>query len=182
MEELVKVTKQYDISKQLVVEAYKTVRANRGAAGVDGINLEEFEINLKDNLYKIWNRMSSGSYIPPAVKAVEIPKKDGGIRILGIPTVSDRIAQTVVKRTLEPILEKLFHPNSFGYRPDVSAHDAIEHARNNCWKMDWVIDLDIEGFFDSLNHELMMKAVRHHVQEKWILIYTPFGHFVAKNV
>lgn len=115
--------------------------------------------------------MSSGSYIPPAVKAVEIPKKDGNIRILGIPTVSDRIAQTVVEQILEPVLEKLFHPYSFGYRPNVSAHDAVTNARNNCWRMDWVIDLDIKGFFDNLDHELMMKAVRHHVQERWVLIY-----------
>lgn len=170
-DELIKVTKQYNIPKQLVMEAYKTVKANRGAAGIDGESLEEFEINFKSKLYKIWNRMSSGSYMPPAVRAVEIPKKDGNIRTLGIPTVADRIAQTVVKNILEPVLEKLFHPHSFGYRPNVSAHDAIECARKNCWKMDWVIDLDIKGFFDNLNHNLMMKALRSHIQENWILIY-----------
>lgn len=153
------------------MEAYKTVRANNGAAGIDGKSLEKFDANLKDELYKIWNRMSSGSYTPPPVKAVEIPKKDGNIRILGIPTVSDRIAQTVVKKILEPILEQIFHPHSFGYRPNASAHDAVIQARKNCWKMDWVIDLDIKGFFDNLNHELMMKAVKHQIQEKWILIY-----------
>lgn len=153
------------------MEAYKTVRTNNGAAGVDRKSLEKFDTNLKDELFKIWNRMSSGSYSPPAVRAVEIPKKDGSIRILGIPTVSDRIAQTVVKKILEPLLEKIFHPHSFGYRPHVSAHDAVAQARKNCWETDWVIDLDIKGFFDNIDHELMMKAVRHHVQEKWILIY-----------
>lgn len=163
--------KCYDIPKQVVMEAYASVKKNGGAAGIDGQDLEMFEANYKRELYKIWNRMSSGSYFPPTVRAVEIPKKQGGVRILGIPTVGDRIAQTVVKMQLEPRLEKVFHASSFGYRPKRSAHDAVSQAMQNCWSNDWVVDLDIKGFFDNLDHELMMKALKRHVSEEWILLY-----------
>jgi len=139
--------KSFSISKHVVWEAYKRVKANRGAAGVDGQSLEAFEKDLKNNLYKIWNRMSSGSYFPPPVRLVEIPKGDGRMRPLGIPTVADRIAQTVAKIALEPVLEPKFHQDSYGYRPGKSALDAIGVARERCWRMDWVIDLDIKGFF-----------------------------------
>ena len=164
-------TKPFDISKWTVWEAYKKVKANKGAAGVDGQSIADFEKNLKDNLYKIWNRMSSGSYFPPAVKRVEIPKGDGCMRPLGIPTVGDRIAQMVVKMKLEPEIEPEFHEDSYGYRPNKSAHDALGKARERCWKYDWVIDLDIQGFFDNIEHELIMKAVKRHTNSKWILLY-----------
>lgn len=163
--------KPFNISKQSVWEAYKKVKSNRGRAGVDEQTIEEFEINLKDNLYKIWNRMSSGSYFPPAVLRVEIPKSDGKIRPLGIPTVADRIAQMVIKQQLEPNLEKVFHKSSYGYRPKRSAIDAVGQARRNCWRNDWVLDLDIKGFFDNINHELMMKAVKLHTNDKWTILY-----------
>jgi len=163
--------KSYCISKHTFVEAYKCVKANRGAAGVDNQSIKEFEENLKDNLYKIWNRMSSGSYFPPAVKTVEIPKADGKKRKLGIPTVGDRIAQMVVKTHLEPLIEPYFHPDSYGYRPGKSAIQALGVARKRSWEYDWVIDMDIQGFFDNIDHELMMKAVRKHTQEPWILLY-----------
>ena len=161
----------YEISKRAVVHAYKQVKANKGAAGIDEQSLTDFEKNLKDNLYKIWNRMTSGSYMAPAVREVEIPKSDGKPRKLGIPTVADRIAQTVAKMALEPILEKHFHADSYGYRPGKSAHDAIDRTRKRCWDFDWVIDLDIKGFFDNLDHELMMKAVAFHTDCKWLLLY-----------
>ena len=141
--------KPYAIPKQLVWDAYQQVKANRGAAGVDGESIEAFETDLKGNLYKIWNRMSSGSYYPPPVRLVEIPKATGGTRPLGIPTVADRVAQTVVKMVLEPLVEPHFHPDSYGYRPGRSALDAVGTARKRCWRTDWVIDLDIKGFFDS---------------------------------
>ena len=141
--------KSYEISKQVVWEAYKRVKANRGAAGVDQQSLEDFETDLKGNLYKIWNRMSSGSYFPPPVRLVEIPKGQGGTRPLGIPTVADRIAQMVAKIYLEPLLEPHFHPDSYGYRPGKSALDAVAAARQRCWRQDWVIDLDIKGFLDT---------------------------------
>lgn len=163
--------KPYDISKQLVWEAYLRVKAKRGAAGVDGQSIEAFEVNVKDNLYKIWNRLSSGSYIPPPVKLVEIPKGNGGTRPLGIPTVSDRIAQMVVKMTLEPFVEPHFHAASFGYRPGKSALDAVGIARERCWRKGWVIDLDIKGFFDNLNHELVERAVAHHTEISWVKLY-----------
>jgi RNA-directed DNA polymerase len=163
--------KSYAISKQVVWEAYKKVRANRGAAGVDQQSLDDFEKGLKGNLYKIWNRMSSGSYFPPPVRRVEIPKGQGGTRPLGIPTVSDRIAQMVVKLMLEPHLEPHFHPDSYGYRPGKSALQAVGVARQRCWKRDWVIDLDIKGFFDNLDHELLLRAVRHHTDVPWIILY-----------
>jgi len=163
--------KPFCISKWEVWEAYKRIKANQGAAGVDGQSIAEFEEDLKDNLFKIWNRMSSGSYFPPPVRRVDIPKDNGGTRPLGIPTVADRIAQTVVKRSLEPILEEYFHPDSYGYRPKKSAIEAIGVARQRCWRYDWVLDLDIKGFFDSIDHELLMRAVRKHTDCKWVLLY-----------
>jgi len=174
------VSKPYAISKQAVFEAYKRVRVNRGSAGIDGQSIEDFEKDLKGNLYKIWNRMSSGSYFPPPVKAVEIPKKAGGSRRLGIPTVGDRVAQMVAKMYLEPSIERIFHEDSYGYRPNKSAVDAIGKARQRCWKYDFVIEFDIKGLFDNIDHTLLMKAVEKHTNEAWILLYinrwlkTPF--------
>lgn len=164
-------TKSFDISKQLVWRAYQRVKANKGAAGVDKISLSTFEQNLKGNLYKIWNRMSSGSYMPPAVRQVNIPKKGGGVRSLGIPTVSDRIAQMVVKMLIEPEIDKHFHPDSYGYRPGKSAIQAVDKTQRRCWRMDWVVEFDIKGAFDNIDHELLMKAVRHHVKVKWAILY-----------
>ena len=163
--------KPYAISKQVVWEAYQKVKANHGAAGVDGQSIEAFETDLKNNLYKIRNRMSSGSYFPPPVRLVEIPKASGGLRPLGIPTVADRVAQMVVKMHLEPLVEPCFHGDSYGYRPGKSALDAVATARKRCWRSDWVIDLDIKGFFDNLDHDLVMKAVRHHDKTPWVLLY-----------
>lgn len=163
--------KPFDISKHLVWKAYQRVKANRGAAGVDGESLAMFEKDLKGNLYKIWNRMSSGSYFPPPVRLVEIEKAGGGIRPLGIPTVGDRIAQTVVTMVLEPLLEPVFHPNSYGYRPGRSALDAVGVARTRCWRSDWVIDLDIKAFFDSLDWDLLERAVAHHCDLGWVRLY-----------
>jgi RNA-directed DNA polymerase len=166
------VAKPFDISKWVVWEAYRQVKANRGAAGVDEESIAEFEGDLKGNLYKLWNRMSSGTYFPPPLLAVEIPKAGGnGVRVLGVPTVSDRIAQTVVRLYLEPEVEPMFHPDSYGYRPGRSALDAVEACRRRCWNRDWVIDLDIRAFFDSLDHELVLKAVSAHTQQRWILLY-----------
>ena len=170
-EELLDKTKSFSISKQTVWEAYLRVKANKGAAGVDEISITKFEEKLKDNLYKLWNRMSSGSYIPPSVRAVSIPKANGGERILGIPTVADRIAQMVVTMYLEPLVEPCFHPDSYGYRPGKSALDAVGTARKRCWRSDWVIDLDIKGFFDNLDHQLVMRAVRKHTDCRWVLLY-----------
>lgn len=164
-------TKSFDISKQVVWEAYRRVKANKGAAGVDEESLAQFEQHLKRNLYKIWNRLSSGSYLPPPVKQVEIPKKKGGKRYLGVPTVSDRIAQMVVKLYMEPLVEPQFHPDSYGYRPGKSAKAAIEVTRNRCWQYDWVVEFDIKGAFDNIDHTLLMQAVRHHVKERWMLLY-----------
>ena len=163
--------KPFCISKWEVWEAYRRVKANQGAAGVDGQSLAEFEEDLKNNLFKIWNRMSSGSYFPPPVRRVDIPKDDVGTRPLGIPTVADRIAQTVAKRYLEPILEEYFHPDSYGYRPGKSAIEAVGTARQRCWRYDWVLDLDIKGFFDSIDHRLLMRAVRKHTDCRWVLLY-----------
>jgi RNA-directed DNA polymerase len=166
------VAKPFDISKWVVWEAYRQVKANRGAAGVDEESIAEFEGDLKGNLYKLWNRMSSGTYFPPPVLAVQIPKAGGnGVRVLGVPTVSDRIAQTVVRLYLEPEVEPMFHPDSYGYRPGRSALDAVEACRRRCWNRDWVIDLDIRAFFDSLDHELILKAVAAHTRQRWILLY-----------
>ena len=163
--------KPFAISKAVVFEAYQKVKANDGAAGIDGESIDEFEKNLKRNLYKLWNRLSSGCYFPPPVRGVEIPKKAGGSRILGVPTVADRIAQTVVKMYLEPEVEPIFHSDSYGYRPKRSALDAVEACRKGCWKYDWLIDLDIRAFFDSIDHDLMLKAVSRHTGERWILLY-----------
>ena len=163
--------KPFCISKMEVWEAYKRVKANKGAAGVDGESIADFERNLKDNLYKLWNRMSSGSYFPPPVRAKEIAKKSGGKRKLGIPTVADRIAQQVGKTKLEPELEPLFHADSYGYRPRKSALDALGQARERCWRNDWVLDLDIKGFFDNLDQDLLMRAVKKHAQDRWVVLY-----------
>ncbi|WP_214629630.1 group II intron reverse transcriptase/maturase [Paenibacillus agaridevorans] len=164
-------TKPYEISRHMVWEAYKLVKANNGAAGVDDESIQEFEANLKDNLYKIWNRMSSGSYFPPPVKTLEIPKKNGGVRILGVPTVSDRIAQMTVKLYFEPLVEPVFHPDSYEYRPGKSAIDAVRVTRTRCWRYDWVLEFDIKGLFDNIDHELLMKAVRKHTDCPWVLLY-----------
>ena len=165
--------KPFAISKWVVWEAYQRVKANDGAAGVDGESIEEFERDLKGNLYQLWNRLSSGSYFPAPVRAVEIPKKhgQGKVRILGVPTVVDRIAQTVARLYLEPTVEPQFHPDSYGYRPGRSALQAVGMCRERCWRRNWVIDLDIRAFFDSVPHELVLKAVRRHTDERWILLY-----------
>lgn len=170
-EEPLDAAKPFAIPKQLVWQAYREVKSKGGAAGVDQESLDDFERDLKKNLYRIWNRMSSGSYFPPPVKAVPIPKKSGGTRILGVPTVSDRIAQTVVKLLLEPLLEPVFDENSFGYRPGKSAHDAIAVTRERCWQFDWVVEFDIRGLFDNINHDMLMKALRHHCNCRWALLY-----------
>ncbi|MGC8563108.1 MAG: group II intron reverse transcriptase/maturase [Thermoplasmata archaeon] len=164
-------TKPYDIPKSLVWNAFKCVKENKGSEGVDLESIEMFEKNLSSNLYKLWNRLSSGSYFPPPVKGVAIPKKSGGMRMLGIPTVSDRIAQTVVKLVLEPMVEPIFHENSYGYRPRRSAHDAIAVVRRRNWEYDWVIEFDIKGLFDNINHELLLRAVKKHCQTPWVLLY-----------
>src|SRR5437660_10837846 len=164
--------KPFCIAKRDVWEAYKQVRANRGAAGVDGQSIEDFDRDLSKNLYRVWNRMCSGSYLPPRVRRVDIPEGDTGrTRPLGIPTVADRIAQMVVKRYLEPILEPVFHPDSYGYRPGKSAHDALAVARRRCWRHDWVLDLDIKSFFDEIDWGLLMQAVRRHTDCQWVLLY-----------
>ena len=164
-------TRTYIIPKKLVMKAYKLVKANKGSAGVDKQSLEDFEINLEDNLYKIWNRMSSGSYFPSAVKAVPIPKKAGGTRILGVPTVGDRIAQMVVKLEFEPKVEPCFLADSYGYRPNKSALDAVGITRQRCWKYNWVLEFDIKGLFDNIPHDLLMKAVCKHTNCKWVILY-----------
>jgi RNA-directed DNA polymerase len=163
--------KPFCITKREVWEAYKRVKANQGAAGVDGQSIEQFEEDLGNNLYRLWNRMSSGSYFPPPVRRVDIPKGDGRTRPLGIPTVADRIAQMVVKGYLEPILEPVFHEGSYGYRPGRSAHQALSVARQRCWRYNWVLDLDITSFFDEIDHQLLMRAVRRHTDCKWVLLY-----------
>lgn len=164
-------TKPYDIAKRAVWGAYQQVKANRGAAGIDDETIAMFEQTLPKNLYKLWNRMSSGSYFPPPVKQVEIPKAKGGTRKLGIPTVADRIAQTVVKQIIEPKLDPMFHPDSYGYRPGRSAKQAVAVTRKRCWQYDWVVEFDIKAAFDQIDHDLLMKAVRSHIKEDWILLY-----------
>ena len=164
-------SKPFLIDKRQVYEAYLEVRSKEGAGGVDGVTIEQFEKDLKGNLYKIWNRMSSGAYFPPPVRAVTIPKKNGGQRILGVPTVADRVAQTVVKQMIEPDLDKVFLENSYGYRPDKSALDAVGVTRERCWKYDWVLEFDIKGLFDNIDHSLLMRAVRKHVTCPWALLY-----------
>ena len=163
--------KPFDIPKPAVWEAYQRVKANRGAAGVDDQSIEAFDQDVKNNLFKLWNRLSSGSYFPPPVKRVAIKKRNGGTRPLGIPTVSDRIAQGVVKAYLEPELERHFHSDSYGYRPGKSALEAVGVARQRCWRYDWVLDLDIQAFFDTIPHDLLLRAVRKHTDCKWVLLY-----------
>jgi len=172
MNELKSQGKSFEISKREVWEAFREVKRNKGAPGVDGVTIAAFETDLKNNLYKIWNRMSSGSYFPPPVRAVEIPKQHGGgMRVLGIPTVADRVAQTVVARHLGVRVDRIFHDDSFGYRPHRSALQAVERCRQRCWKRDWVIDLDIRKFFDSVRWDLVVKAVAAHTDAPWVLLY-----------
>ena len=161
----------YEISQHQVLEAYKCVKANQGAAGIDGVTFEEFEKDLKNNLYKLWNRMSSGSYFPKAVRGVEIPKKNGKKRLLGIPTITDRVAQAVVRMNFEPLVEPIFHENSYGYRPGKSALDAVTVTRERCMRWPWVLEFDIKGLFDNIDHELMMQVVRKHTDCKWVILY-----------
>ena len=163
--------KPFAISKEMVWAAFKAVKSKQGAPGVDGQSLEAFESNLGGNLYRLWNRMASGSYFPPPVLRVEIPKHDGGVRALGIPTVEDRVAQAVVKQHLEAIVEPHFHPDSYGYRPGRSAHQAVERARERCWRFKWVLDLDVQAFFDNLDHALVMRAVKRFTDCRWVLLY-----------
>jgi RNA-directed DNA polymerase len=163
--------KPFSIDKKRVYEAYKAVKSNAGSAGVDRQTIEQFEADLQNNLYKLWNRMSSGSYFPPPVRAVSIPKKTGGQRILGVPTVADRVAQMVVKQHIEPELDPVFLADSYGYRPRKSALDAVGVTRQRCWKYDWVLEFDIKGLFDNIDHELLLRAVRKHVTCKWALLY-----------
>ena len=165
------VAKPFNIPKKLVWEAYLRVKASGGGPGVDGQTIEDFEVHLKDNLYRVWNRMSSGSYFPPPVKRVAIPKSDGRERRLGVPTVADRVAQNVVARVLDSVVEPQFHPDSYGYRRGRSAHDAVARARERCWRYDWVLDLDIRAFFDTLDHRLMMRAVQRYTRCRWVLLY-----------
>ena len=164
--------KPFNITKKQVYEAYKAVKSNAGAAGVDKQTLEQFDADLRNNLYKLWNRMSSGSYFPPPVRAVPIPKKTGGQRILGVPTVADRVAQMIVKQLIEPDLDPIFLADSYGYRPRKSALDAIGVTRKRCRKCEWVLEFDIKGSFDNIDHELLLQAVRKHVTCKWLLLYT----------
>lgn len=164
-------TKAFEISKKLIWEAYQRVKSNGGAAGVDQESIEKFESDLSNNLYKLWNRMRSGSYFPPPVRAVPIPKKSGGVRVLGVPTVADRVAQTAAKLLLEPGLEALFHADSYGYRPGRSALDAVGIVRKRCWRYDWVVEFDIKGLFDNIDHALLLRALRKHCQTPWVLLY-----------
>jgi group II intron reverse transcriptase/maturase len=164
-------TKSIPISRQMIWQAYKKVKANKGSAGVDEVSMESFDADRSHHLYKLWNRMASGSYFPPPVKEVEIPKKDGKTRKLGIPTIADRVAQMAIKDYLEPRFEAIFSTHSYGYRPNKNAHQALTAVRENCWKYDWVIDLDIKGFFDNICHDKLLKAVHKHVPENWACMY-----------
>ena len=164
-------TKSFDISLDVVKEAWERVKSNKGSAGVDKQTIEQFESRLEQNLYKIWNRMSSGAYFPPAVKAVGIPKKTGGERILGIPTVADRVAQMVAKMYFEPTVEPCFDQDSYGYRPNKSAIDAVKVTRERCWRYNWVLEFDIKKLFDTIDHQLLMKFVKHHTKSKWVVLY-----------
>lgn len=164
-------TKSFQIDKELVRRAWKSVKENKGTYGIDNESIEEYASDLTKNLYKLWNRMSSGTYFPQPVRGVDIPKKQGGTRTLGIPAVSDRIGQTIVKLVLEPKIDPQFHNNSYGYRPGRSAHDAIDATRKNCWKWDFLLEFDIRGMFDNIPWHLIMKALTHHTQEKWIILY-----------
>jgi group II intron reverse transcriptase/maturase len=164
--------KSFEIHKRLVYEAWEKVQANAGAPGVDAVSIGVFQEQLRDNLYKLWNRMSSGSYFPGPVRGVEIPKDHGrGVRLLGVPNTVDRVAQTAAAMLLEEKLEPIFHPDSYGYRPGRSAHDALAVTRKRCWQQDWILDLDIRAFFDSVPHDLLLKAVAHHTDERWVLLY-----------
>ena len=164
--------KSFDIDKRLLVGAWEKVRANNGAPGVDAVGIDVFQERWRDNLYKLWNRMSSGSYFPGPVRAVEIPKDHGaGVRLLGVPNTVDRVAQTAAAMLLEEKLEPIFHPDSYGYRPGRSAQQAVAACRRRCWEKDWVVDCDIRAFFDSVPHDLLLKAVAHHTDERWILLY-----------
>ena len=173
-------TKPFKISKQVVKIAFDRVKVNKGTYGIDEQSIEDFEANLKDNLYKIWNRMSSGTYFPKPVKAVAIPKKNGGTRILGIPTVEDRVAQMVAKIYFEPKVEKIFYQDSYGYRPNKSAIQAVGVLRERCWRKDWVVDFDIKGLFDNIRHDYLIEMVKRHTNEQWVILYierwlkTPF--------
>ncbi len=164
-------TKSVPITKEMVWEAYLEVKRKGESAGVDHLSMSAYDKQRSKHLYKVWNRLASGSYFPPPVLQVEIPKKDGSIRQLGIPTISDRVAQTVIKNQIETKIEKVFHPNSYGYRPNRNAHQALGKVRENCWSYDWVIDLDIKNFFDQINHDKLLKAVDKHVSEDWIICY-----------
>ncbi len=187
-----KETKPLEIDKRLVFDAYLKVCKNKGAAGVDGMEVKEYQEQYKDNLYKLWNRMSSGCYFPKAVKLVEIPKPTGGKRPLGIPTVEDRIAQMTAVMFISPDLDPCFHKDSYAYRPNKSAHAALAKTRGRCFKYHWVLDMDISKFFDTINHELLMKAVEKHVREKWVLLYikrwltvpyqTPDGNLIQRTM
>lgn len=163
--------KPFCIAKHDVWDAYKRVKANQGAAGVDGQSIEQFEEDVENNLYRLWNRLCSGSYFPPPVRRVDIPKDEKSTRPLGIPTVGDRIAQTVATRYLEPILEPLFHSDSYGYRPGRSAHQALSVARQRCWRYDWVLDLDLKSFFETIDWELLLRVLRRHTDCTWVLLY-----------
>jgi len=164
-------TKPFSISKRAVITAYERVKANKGTYGVDEQSIEDFERDLNNNLYKIWNRMSSGSYFPKPVKAVAIPKKNGGMRILGVPTVEDRIAQMVVKLYFEPCVEPMFYEDSYGYRPNKSAIQAVEVTRTRCWRRDWVLEFDIKGLFDNIRHDYLIEMVKKHTKQEWIILY-----------
>ena len=164
-------TKSQDIPKKLVWEAFQRVKANGGSTGIDVETIAQFESRLKDNLYKLWNRLCSGSYFPPPVKGVPIPKKSGGVRMLGVPTVADRVAQTAAKLVLEPLLEPIFHKDSYGYRPGRSALDAVALVRRRSWDYDWVIEFDIRGLFDNIDHVLLMRPLKKHCQIPWVLLY-----------